>query len=98
MENSHASMHVDNTNITVGSDNFNNLEETLNREMSNIHQLLLSNKFNIKRRVYMVIGTHQRFNGFWQDRTILGDLYEVRPLNIWNLEDNFLFCFKKLFC
>jgi hypothetical protein len=48
-------MYADDTNITVGSDGLNNLEKTLNREMTNIHQWLVSNKLTLnieKNRVY----------------------------------------------
>ncbi|CAB4007177.1 Hypothetical predicted protein [Paramuricea clavata] len=47
LENSHAAIYPDDTNITVGSDGLNNLEKTLNYEMSNIHQWLVSNKLTL---------------------------------------------------
>ena len=69
LENSHAAMYADDTNITVGSDDLNNLEKTLNHEMSNIHQWLVSNKLtlNVEKTEYMVIGTHKRLSRFSQD-------------------------------
>jgi hypothetical protein len=49
LENSYATMYADDTNITVGStsDSFNNLEETLNHELSDSHQWLVSNKLTL---------------------------------------------------
>ncbi len=83
LENSNASMYADDTNITVGCDSFNNLEETLNHEMSNIHQWLLSNKLtlNIEKTEYMVIGTHQRLRKFSQDTTVSLDGKIIKQVN-----------------
>jgi hypothetical protein len=39
LENSHAAMYADDTNITVGFDSFNNLEEILNHEMSTLPEM-----------------------------------------------------------
>jgi hypothetical protein len=55
-------MYADDTNLTVCSDNINNLKEALNSEMKNIHQWLHSNKLtlNTEKTKYMIIGTRQR--------------------------------------
>jgi hypothetical protein len=44
LENSHAAMHADDTNITAGSSSLCNVDESLNNELESIHQWLLSNK------------------------------------------------------
>ena len=44
LENSHAAMHADDTNITARSSSLRNVDESLNNELENIHQWLLSNK------------------------------------------------------
>ena len=76
-------MYADDTNITIGSDSFNSLEETLNHEMSNIHQWLLSNKLtlNIEKMEYMFIGTHQRLRRFSGDTTVSIDGKIIKQVN-----------------
>jgi hypothetical protein len=83
LENSHAAMYADDTNITVGSDGLNNLEKTLNHEMSNIHQWLVSNKLtlNMEKTEYMVIGTHKRLSRFSQDINVSIDGKVIKQVN-----------------
>ena len=69
MENSHAAMYADDTNITVRSSSLIHVEEALNSELENIHHWLLSNKLtlNVEKTEYRIIGTRQRLNNLSQD-------------------------------
>ena len=69
MENSHAAMYADDTNITLRSSSLIHVEEALNCELENIHHWLLSNKLklNVEKTEYMIIGTRQRLNNLSQD-------------------------------
>ena len=69
MENSHAAMYADDTNITVRSSSLIHVEEALNSELENIHHWLLSNKLtlNVEKTEYLIIGTRQRLNNLSQD-------------------------------
>jgi hypothetical protein len=40
-------MHADDTNITARSSSLSNVEDSLNNELENIHQWLLSNKLTL---------------------------------------------------
>jgi hypothetical protein len=70
MENSHAAMYADDTNITVRSSSLIHVEEALNSELENIHHWLLSSNkltLNVEKTEYMIIGTLQRLNNLSQD-------------------------------
>ena len=64
MENSHAAMYADDTNITVRSSSLIHVEGVLNSELENIHRWLLSNKLILN---VEIIGTRQRLNNLSQD-------------------------------
>ena len=66
LENSHTTMYADDTNITARSSSLCIVEESLNNELENIYQWLLSNKLtlNVEKTEYMIIGTRQRLSYF----------------------------------
>ena len=88
-------MYADDTNLTVCSDSINNLEEALNSEMKNNHQLLLSNKLtlNIEKTKYMIIGTRQRLAKIQENTSVscggklLKQVYSKKTLGVL-IDDN----------
>jgi hypothetical protein len=72
LENSHAAMYADDTNITTRSSSLCNVEDSLNNELENIHQWLLSNKLtlNVEKTEYMIIGTRRRLSNLSQNISV----------------------------
>ena len=65
-------MHADDTNITARSYSLCNVEDSLNNELENIHQWLLSNKLtlNVEKTEYMIIGKRQRLSNLSQNISV----------------------------
>jgi hypothetical protein len=88
LENSHAAIYADDTNITARSSSLCIVEDSLNNELENIHQWLLSNKLtlNVKKNPeYMIIGTRQRLSNLSKnisasiDGKVLREVESKRP-------------------
>ena len=65
-------MYADDTNLTVCSDNINNLQAILNSDLNNIHQWIVANKLtlNVGKTEYMIIGTRQKLKNFSSEMNI----------------------------
>jgi hypothetical protein len=72
LRHSSAELYADDTNLTVCSNNINNLQAILNSDLSNIHQWIVANKLtlNVGKTEYMIIVTRQKLKNFSSEMNI----------------------------
>ena len=71
-----AGMFADDTSLTTNGTSINDVQLNLNKDLENVHQWLLSNKWtlNKEKTEYMIVGSRQRLDNINGDPEIkLGD-------------------------
>ena len=74
-------MYADDTHLTYASNNTEDIECTLNRDLANVSDWLKANKLTLNKTDFMVIGSWQKLGTFDKSPNLVLDSFPIKQVS-----------------